>query len=83
MAEESTYKLSGGESTRIDDLGLFDRAGIQTTEEGLELLGNVLESATEYSVIATDCDGVIVLWNEGARRLYGYAAGGGARPIHR
>jgi PAS domain S-box-containing protein len=33
----------------------------------------VLEASTEYSIIATDSDGVIQLWNEGARRLYGYA----------
>jgi PAS domain S-box-containing protein len=38
------------------------------------LMGNVLESSTEYSIIATDLDGVILLWNEGARRLYGYEA---------
>ena len=58
---------------RIGDLALFDRAGVQTTEEGLEFLGNVLQSATEYSVVATGRDGSILLWNEGARRLYGYA----------
>ena len=39
-----------------------------------ELIANVLESATEYSMIATDSTGVIVMWNEGARRLYGYSA---------
>jgi PAS domain S-box-containing protein len=38
------------------------------------LMRNVLESSTEYAMIATDLDGAIVLWNEGARRLYGYAA---------
>jgi protein-histidine pros-kinase len=37
------------------------------------LMRNVLDSSTEYSMIATDSDGVIVMWNEGARRLYGYA----------
>jgi PAS domain S-box-containing protein len=63
-----------GQHLRTDDLGLFDRAGITTAEAGFELLTNVLESATEDSVIATDCDGDIVLWNEGARRLHGYAA---------
>ena len=31
-----------------------------------------MESSTEYSVIAKDLDGRILLWNEGARRLYGY-----------
>jgi PAS domain S-box-containing protein len=32
----------------------------------------ILESSTEYSLIATDLEGVILLWNEGARRIYGY-----------
>jgi PAS domain S-box-containing protein len=31
-----------------------------------------LESSTEYSIIGKDLDGKILLWNEGARRLYGY-----------
>jgi PAS domain S-box-containing protein len=38
----------------------------------LDFIGNVLESSTEYSMIASDLDGRILLWNEGARRLYGY-----------
>src|SRR5207248_10276074 len=33
-----------------------------------------LESSTEYSVIGKDLDGKILLWNEGARRMYGYDA---------
>ena len=63
-----------GQHLRTDGRSLFDTAGVRTAEEGLGLLANVLESATEYSVIATDCDGDIVLWNEGAHRLYGYEA---------
>ena len=43
-------------------------------EEALGFIGSVLEASTEHSMIATDSDGVIRLWNEGARRLYGYAA---------
>ncbi|HEY5318417.1 MAG TPA: PAS domain S-box protein [Solirubrobacteraceae bacterium] len=35
-------------------------------------MSNVLEASTEYSMIATDAGGVIMMWNEGARRLYGY-----------
>src|SRR2546422_2882617 len=35
-------------------------------------LQNILESSTEYSIIGKDLDGKILLWNEGARRLYGY-----------
>src|ERR1700737_1985136 len=42
-----------------------------TSEEAVEFIGNVLESSTEYSVIAMDLDGKIVLWNEGGRRIYG------------
>jgi PAS domain S-box-containing protein len=44
-----------------------------STEQAL-LIGNVLDSATEYSMIATDLRGLIVMWNEGARRLYGYSS---------
>lgn len=46
-----------------------------TSEEAVEFIGNVLESSTEYSVIAMDLDGKIALWNEGARRIYGYEPG--------
>lgn len=35
-------------------------------------LQNILESSTEYSIIGKDLEGKILLWNEGARRLYGY-----------
>jgi PAS domain S-box-containing protein len=35
-------------------------------------LSNILEASTEYSIIGKDLDGTIELWNEGARRLYGY-----------
>jgi PAS domain S-box-containing protein len=44
----------------------------RSAEEAAGLMGNILESSTECSLIATDTEGVIVLWNEGARRLYGY-----------
>ena len=35
---------------------------------------NVLESSTEYSIIAADLDGRVLAWNEGARRNYGHTA---------
>ncbi len=35
-------------------------------------LDSILESSTEYSIIAMDLDGRIIVWNEGARRIYGY-----------
>lgn len=40
--------------------------------QALEFISNVLESSTEYSMIASAPDGTILLFNEGARRVYGY-----------
>jgi PAS domain S-box-containing protein len=37
------------------------------------VLQTILDTSTEYSIVATDLRGDIVLWNEGARRIYGYA----------
>ncbi len=37
-------------------------------------LENVLESSTEYSIIAKDLDRRILAWNKGAERFYGYDA---------
>jgi PAS domain S-box-containing protein len=42
-------------------------------ETGGLLAWDALEASTEYSIIGTDLNAGIVLWNEGARRLYGYA----------
>ncbi|MDX6676083.1 MAG: hypothetical protein QOE31_135 [Solirubrobacteraceae bacterium] len=51
---------------------LFDARAFSRPENATEFLGDVLNSSTEYSMIATDRAGGILLWNEGARRLYGY-----------
>jgi len=53
---------------------LFDPSIIGDSQAALEFITNILESSTEYSIIAKDLDGKILLWNEGARRLYGYEA---------
>jgi PAS domain S-box-containing protein len=37
-------------------------------------LNGVLESATDYAILALDPDGRFLTWNEGARRIYGYMA---------
>jgi PAS domain S-box-containing protein len=42
--------------------------------EASTFLGNVLESSTEYSIIAKDLEGNVLTWNEGARRNYGWNA---------
>lgn len=39
-----------------------------------DLLENVLQSSTQYSIIAKDLERRIVLWNRGAARNYGYEA---------
>jgi rsbT co-antagonist protein RsbR len=53
-------------------LGLLDGDTFASAKEVVDLLESVLDSSTEYSLIATDPDGVIQLWNEGAARLYGH-----------
>ena len=51
---------------------LFDSTVIREAQEAMDFMANVLESSTEYSIIGKDLDGKILLWNEGARRMYGY-----------
>jgi PAS domain S-box-containing protein len=51
---------------------LFDGSIVSTAQQAVDFITNILESSTEYSVIAKDLEGKILLWNEGARRLYGY-----------
>jgi PAS domain S-box-containing protein len=53
---------------------LFDSSILATAQQAVEFVSNILESSTEYSLIGKDLDGKILLWNEGARRMYGYAA---------
>lgn len=36
------------------------------------ILQSILESSIEYSIVATDLEGKILIWNEGARSNYGY-----------
>jgi PAS domain S-box-containing protein len=51
---------------------MFDTSIVGDAQKAVDFITNILESSTEYSVIAKDLDGKILLWNEGARRLYGY-----------
>ncbi len=53
------------------------RAPVSTgmsTQERVDFLNSILQSSTEYSIVAEDLDGTILAWNEGARRVYGYEA---------
>src|SRR6266545_2647005 len=56
-------------------IALWDRTLLKSAEEAAEFVGNVIAASTEYSIIGKDLDGKILLWNEGARRLYGYEPG--------
>ena len=51
---------------------LFDTSILAESQDAIDFISNILESSTEYSIIAKDLAGKILLWNEGARRLYGY-----------
>jgi len=51
---------------------LFDASVFLGPDDASDFIGGVLEASTEYSFIATDLDGLIRLWNQGAQRTYGY-----------
>lgn len=50
---------------------LFDPATVGDAGT-LDFVAGILQASTEYSIIGMDLEGKILLWNEGARRLYGY-----------
>jgi PAS domain S-box-containing protein len=61
-----------------DGVPAADENGVWPAEvtESVRLLAwDALEASTEYSIIGKGLHGEIVLWNEGARRLYGYQPG--------
>ncbi len=70
IANDISNEMRFSDTTR--GTKLFDSAIVGNAQEALDFIGNILESSTEYSVIGIDLDGKILLWNEGARRLYGY-----------
>ena len=53
---------------------LFDTQVTKDGKGATDLLVTLLQASTEYSIIGKDLEGKILLWNEGARRLYGYEA---------
>jgi PAS domain S-box-containing protein len=46
------------------------RAVVETTN----FLRNILDSAVDYAIVAVDLQGLFLTWNEGARRMFGYAS---------
>ncbi len=51
---------------------LLSPARLEDPLAAAKFLASVLEALTEYSVIGKSLEGTIELWNEGARRLYGF-----------
>ena len=51
---------------------MFDKKMFASQDDAIEFVSNILGSSTEYSIIGQDLSGNIILWNEGARRIYGY-----------
>src|SRR5580693_6098842 len=59
-------------STGVSMANLLDASTFIDPGETVDFTANLLEASTEYSIIAKDLDGRILLFNEGAHRLYGY-----------
>ena len=53
---------------------LFDTQVAQDGKSATDFIVTLLQASTEYSIIGKDMEGKILLWNEGALRLYGYEA---------
>src|SRR5579863_3996834 len=70
ISKDISHELRFTENIR--QTKLFDRAIVSTAQDAVDFIANILESSTEYSIIGKDLEGKILLWNEGARRLYGY-----------
>ena len=70
ISKDISHELRFREDVRKTKL--FDSAIVSNAQEAVDFIGNILESSTEYSVVGKDLQGNILLWNEGARRLYGY-----------
>src|SRR5438552_367322 len=51
---------------------LFDTEILGEPQDAVDFISNILQASTEYSIIGKSLDGTILLWNEGARRIYGY-----------
>lgn len=58
-----TYEKSSAKFAMTSDMNIYEREAF---------LNSILASSTEYSIVAKDLNAIILAWNEGARRLYGY-----------
>ena len=77
-ASKTVRDISLQKAAQAEILALNARLEEQVAQRTVELsqtnrlLGDVLRAASEVGIIATDHDGLITLFNEGAERLLGY-----------
>jgi PAS domain S-box-containing protein len=52
----------------------FDSAHLGADTATIDFMAEVLRESSGYAIIGKRLDGTISLWNDGARRMYGYDA---------
>ena len=72
LTKTPAFNLSGRTLQRAAQQKIGDQWLNSEPQSALNFITNSLGCSTQYSVIACDLGGAIVLWNEGARRVYGY-----------
>jgi PAS domain S-box-containing protein len=82
VSRERNYSVRVSAATGNDEadhlVAAFNEMLVQIQErdaalqKALDLNRNILDSSTEYSIIGVDLEGMIVLWNEGARLRYNF-----------
>ena len=70
---EGPRKAEQGTYTVFSDI-TEQRAADMAVRQTQKFLSDVLAAASEFSIIATDRDGLITVFNKGAQRLLGYGA---------
>ncbi len=72
-AVEARHRLGSGEIRRclLSEDSLTDSFA-PTAEDAADLFADILRASSDFSLIGLGADGQVVLWNEGAARLYGY-----------
>lgn len=76
--QEISSECSSNETShaqkRKSVLDLDDQTFKAEAHNTKSILQSILESTIEYSIVGTDLNGTILVWNEGACRNYGYQA---------
>jgi PAS domain S-box-containing protein len=68
-------RRTADEASVIEELNRELKGRTEKLTAATAFLESILESSTEYAIIATDLEGNVNAWNAGAVRLYGFSAG--------